>query len=579
MIYFVYYVVMYIERVPNRNSKPAILLRESYREGNKVLKRTLANLTKWPKPLVDNLKILVKNKDAVVADKSNFIVEQSLPHGHVEAVLGAIRKLKLDKIISATPCRELNLVLAMIAERLIHPCSKLATTRLWHTTTLATELAVADADVDELYDAMDWLLVRQPRIEKKLAANHLAENSLVLYDISSSYYEGRTCSLAQFGHNRDDKKGRLIIVYGVLTDGDGRPISINVYPGNTADPATVADQVDKVRNRFKLSQIVLVGDRGMLPQTQIDKLKDYPGIGWISALKSCAIKKLVEQQHLQLSLFDQQNIAEIESPDYPDERLIACYNPFLAEERKHKRFALLAATENQLTKIVKQIERRTKTPLTESEIGIKVGKILNKYKMAKHFDIVIKDNFLKWARNEENITNEQMLDGIYVIRTSESSQRISAEDTVRSYKNLSLVERVFRCLKGIDVLIRPIRHRTEDHVRAHIFICMLAYYIEWHMRKALALLLFHDEELELNKKISNPVTPAQTSPSAKAKKITKRTVDQLPVHSFETMMQELGTRCRNRCRFNFIEESPAFYTYTELNPVQKKAFQLLGLYP
>jgi transposase len=579
MIYFVYYVVMYIESVPNRNSKPAILLRESYREGNKVLKRTLANLTKWPKPLVDNLKILVKNKDAVVADKSNFIVEQSLPHGHVEAVLGAIRKLKLDKIISATPCRELNLVLAMIAERLIHPCSKLATTRLWHTTTLATELAVADADVDELYDAMDWLLARQPRIEKKLAANHLAENSLVLYDISSSYYEGRTCSLAQFGHNRDDKKGRLIIVYGVLTDGDGRPISINVYPGNTADPATVADQVDKVRNRFKLSQIVLVGDRGMLPQTQIDKLKDYPGIGWISALKSCAIKKLVEQQHLQLSLFDQQNIAEIESPDYPDERLIACYNPFLAEERKHKRFALLAATENQLTKIVKQIERRTKTPLTESEIGIKVGKILNKYKMAKHFDIVIKDNFLKWARNEENITNEQMLDGIYVIRTSESSQRISAEDTVRSYKNLSLVERVFRCLKGIDVLIRPIRHRTEDHVRAHIFICMLAYYIEWHIRKALAPLLFHDEELELNKKISNPVTPAKTSPSAKAKKITKRTVDQLPVHSFETMMQELGTRCRNRCRFNFIEESPAFYTYTELNPVQKKAFQLLGLYP
>jgi hypothetical protein len=506
MIYFVYYVVMYIESVPNRNSKPAILLRESYREGNKVLKRTLANLTKWPKPLVDNLKILVKNKDAVVADKSNFIVEQSLPHGHVEAVLGAIRKLKLDKIISATPCRELNLVLAMIAERLIHPCSKLATTRLWHTTTLATELAVADADVDELYDAMDWLLARQPRIEKKLAANHLAENSLVLYDISSSYYEGRTCSLAQFGHNRDDKKGRLIIVYGVLTDGDGRPISINVYPGNTADPATVADQVEKVRNRFKLSQIVLVGDRGMLPQTQIDKLKDYPGIGWISALKSCAIKKLVEQQHLQLSLFDQQNIAEIESPDYPDERLIACYNPFLAEERKHKRFALLAATENQLTKIVKQIERRTKTPLTESEIGIKVGKILNKYKMAKHFDIVIKDNFLKWARNEENIT-------------------------------------------------------------------------EWHIRKALAPLLFHDEELELNKKISNPVTPAKTSPSAKAKKITKRTVDQLPVHSFETMMQELGTRCRNRCRFNFIEESPAFYTYTELNPVQKKAFQLLGLYP
>jgi transposase len=570
---------MYIESVPNRNSKPAILLRESYREGNKVLKRTLANLTKWPTPLVDNLKILIKNKDAVVADKSNFIVEQSLPHGHVEAVLGTIRKLKLDKIISSTPCRELDLVLAMIAERLIHPCSKLATTRLWHTTTLATELAVADACVDELYDAMDWLLDRQSRIEQKLAAKHLAENSLVLYDISSSYYEGLTCPLAQFGHNRDNKKGLPIIVYGVLTDGDGRPISIDVYPGNMGDPSTVPDQVEKVRNRFKLSQIVLVGDRGLLPQTQIDKLKDYPGIGWISALKSSAIKKLVEQQQLQLSLFDQQNIAEIESPDYPDERLIACYNPFLAEERKHKRLVLLAATEKELNKISKQIERRTKTPLTESEIGIKVGKILNKYNMAKHFQIIIKDNFLKWQRNEEKIINEQMLDGIYVIRTSESSHKISAEDTVRSYKNLSLVEKAFRCLKGIDLLIRPIRHRTEDHVRAHIFICMLAYYIECHMRKALAPILFHDEELDLNKKISNPVTPAQTSLSAKIKKITKKTAEQLPVHSFETIIQELGTKCRNRCRFNFIEESPSFYTYTELNQVQKKTFQLLGLYP
>jgi transposase len=570
---------MYIESVPNRNSNPAILLRESYREGNKVLKRTLANLTKWPKPLVDNLKILIKNKDAVVADKSNFIVEQSLPHGHVEAVLGTIRKLKLDKIISSTPCKELDLVLTMIAERLIHPCSKLATTRLWHTTTLATQLAVSDADVDELYDAMDWLLQRQARIEKKLAANHLAENSLVLYDISSSYYEGSSCCLAQLGHNRDNKKGRAIIVYGVLTDGDGRPISIDVYPGNTADSSTVPDQVEKVRNRFKLSQVVLVGDRGLLPQTQIDKLKDYPGIGWISALKSCAIKKLVEQQQLQLSLFDQQNIAEIESPDYPGERLIACYNPLLAEERKQKRLALLAATEKELNRILTQIERRTKTPLTESEIGLKVGKILNKYNMAKHFQLIIKDNYLKWERNQPNINHEQLLDGIYVIRTRESSQKISAEDTVRSYKNLSLVERAFRCLKGIDILIRPIRHHTEDHVRAHIFICMLAYYIEWYMRKALAPILFHDEELELNKKISNPVMPAQSSPSAKIKKITKQTTGQLTVHSFETIMQELGTKCRNRCRFRFVEGSPAFYTYTELNPVQKKAFQLLGLYP
>ncbi len=542
---------MYIENIPNRNSKLTILLRESYREGNKVLKRTLANLTKWPKPLIDNLKILIKNKDAVVTDKSNFIGEQSLLHGHVEAVLGTIRKLKLDKIISATPCRQLKLVLAMIAERLIHPCSKLATTRLWHTTTLATELAASDATVDELYDAMDWLLTRQARIEKKLAANHLAEIPLVLYDVSSSYYEGRSCPLVQFGHNRDNNKGLAIIGYGVLTDGDGCPVSIDVYPDNTVDCTTVADQVEKVRSRFKLSQIVLVGDRGLLPQSQIDKLKAYAGIGWISALKSSTIKKLVEQQHLQLSLFDQQNIAEIRSPDYPDERLIACYNPLLAQDRKHKRLALLTATEQELNKISKQIERRTKTLLTESEICLKVGKILNKYKMAKHFQIIIKDNLLKWGRNEETIATEQLLDGIHVIRTSESSQQISTEDTVTSYKNLSLVERAFRCLKGIDVLIRPIRHHKEDHVRAHIFICMLSYYIEWHMRKALTPILFHDEELELNKKISNPVTPALPSTSARVKKIMKKTVEQLPVHSFETIMQELGTKCRNRCRFKF----------------------------
>jgi transposase len=570
---------MYIETVKNRNSKPAILLRESYRVGPKVQKRTLANITKWPKPFVDNIRILLKNKDAVVTNKSNFIVERSLPHGHVEVVLATIRKLKLDKIISPTPCRELNLVLAMIAERLIHPCSKLATTRLWHATTLANELAIEDANVDELYNAMDWLFQRQKAIEKKLAAIHLSDDSFVLYDVSSSYYEGKTCSLVQYGHSRDMKKGLPIIVYGVLADNDGRPIAVDVYPGNTADPKTVPDQIEKVRHRFGLSHVVFVGDRGMLTQTQIDQIKEYPGIGWVTALKSQAIKKLVEQKHLQLSLFDQQNLAEIRSPDYPDERLIACHNPFLATERRKNRLALLEKTEKEFDKLSSQIKRRTKALLTASEIGVKVGRVVNKYKMAKHFNITINDNFFSWERNKQNIQREQELDGIYVIRTSEPSQKLSGEDTVRSYKNLSHVERAFRCLKGVDLLIRPIRHRTEDHVRAHIFICMLAYYVEWQMRKALAPILFHDEQIDNNKKINNPVASAVASESAKRKKITKKTHDNLPVHSFETIIQELGTRCKNRCRFDLPGVNSTFDNYTELNELQKHVFNLLDLYP
>lgn len=570
---------MYIETIPNRNSKPAILLRESYRIGKKVHKRTLANITKWPTSFVDNIRLLLKNKDAVVTDKSNFIVERSLPHGHVEAVLGTIRKLKLDKIISPTPCRELNLVLAMIAERLIHPCSKLATTRLWHATTLANELSIEDADVDELYDAMDWLLKRQKAIEKKLAGIHLSDDSLVLYDVSSSYYEGKTCSLVQYGHSRDKKKGLPIIVYGVLTDNDGRPIAVDVYPGNTADPKTVPDQIEKVRQRFGLSHVVFVGDRGMLTQTQIDKIKKYPGIGWISALKSQAIKKLVEQKYLQLSLFDQKNLAEISSPDYPDERLIVCHNPFLAAKRKENRLALLEKTEKELNKISNQIQRRTKILLTASEIGIKVGKVINKYKMAKHFKITIKDNFFSWEQDKKNIQSEQQLDGIYVIRTSEPSQKLTSEDAVRSYKNLSHVEQAFRCLKGVDLLIRPIRHRTEDHVRAHILICMLAYYVEWHMRKALAPILFHDEEADNNKKLNNPVLPAEISKSVKRKKAIKKTPDNLTVHSFETILQELGIKCKNQCRFDLIDVSSTFDNFTEMNKLQVKVFKLLELYP
>jgi len=567
---------MYIERVPNRNSRPAILLREGWREGKKTRKRTIANLTKWPEAKVEALQSVLKGEPMVSAREA-FTVERTVPHGHVEAVLGTIKKLGLDSIIFSKRCRERDLVIAMIAERLIRPCSKLATTRFWHTTTLAEELNVADADEDDLYDAMDWLLARQCHIEKKLAAHHLAENSLVLYDVTSSYYEGRTCPLARFGHNRDRKKGTLIIVYGLLTDDEGRPVAVQVYRGNTGDPNTVPDQVEKLRKRFGLNSVVLVGDRGMLTQTQIDKLKDYPGIGWISALRSHAIRKLVNDGNLQMSLFDEKNLAEIHSPEFLDERLVACYNPILAEERRKKRDKLVAATEKGLEKITRQVARRTKTPLDKAEIGKKVGKVINRYKVAKHFEITIDDGAFSFSRKKESIRRESDLDGIYVIRTSAPAQRISAEDTVRNYKRLEQVESAFRCMKGIDLLVRPIHHRTEDHVRAHIFLCMLAYYVEYHMRKSLAPLLFEDEELDERRKTRDPVKPAEPSASVKRKKMIRRTPDGLEIHSFQTLLAELATRCRNRCRVKSDQDGPAFYTLTEPTRLQKRALQLLGL--
>ena len=466
---------MYIESVPNRSSPPAILLREGWRDGKKTRKRTLANLSEWPPHKIDLFRRLLRD-EMLVSPAALFDTERTLPHGHVEAVLGTIRKIGLETVIATKRSRERDLVVAMIAERLLHPCSKLATTRLWHTTTLAEELAVADADEDDLYAAMDWLAARQDRIEQKLAARHLREGAVVLYDVSSSYYEGRTCPLARFGHDRDGHTGRPIIVYGVLTDGDGRPIAVSVYPGNTADPTTVRDQVDTLRARFGLVRLVLVGDRGMLTQPQIDTLKAAPGLGWITALTSVAIRKLVTQGALQLSLFDHQHLAEISSPDFPGERLMACYNPVLAQERSRKRQALLEATEQGLTKLARDVARRTKKPLAASAIGLKAGKMLERHKVGKHYQLTIGEGTFQWMRREEAIAAEAKLDGIYVIRTSEPAERFSAADTVRTYKSLSQVERAFRCLKGIDVLVRPIRHRTEARVPAHIFLCVLAYY-------------------------------------------------------------------------------------------------------
>jgi transposase len=567
---------MHVEAVPNRGSHPTILLRQSYREGKRVRKRTLANLTSLPPEAIEAIKRTLRGEKLVSCDQA-FAIERSIPHGHVKAVLGTIRKIGLDAIIASRRSRQRDLVVAMIAERLLHGCSKLASTRLWHTTTLAEELSVQDADVDELYEAMDWLLERQERIERKLAARHLGEGSHVLYDITSSYYEGHTCPLGRRGHNRDGKKGKPIIVYGLLTDSDGRPVAVEVYPGNTGDPSTVGDQVDKLRNRFGISRVVLVGDRGMLTQTQIEKLKAYPQLGWISALRSGSIRKLVENKELQLSLFDKQDLAEITSAEFPGERLVACFNPLLADKRARTRKELLSATEEKLQRIAKQVARRTKTPLLKTEIALKVGKVINRYKVEKHFCLHIGDNLFRWERDETSIEQEAALDGIYVIRTSEPKKRLSAPDTVRSYKNLAQVERGFRCLKGIDIRVRPIHHCTDPRVRAHVFLCFLAYYVEWHMREALGSLLFDDQELAADRWTRDPVTQAEPSDSATHKKVERRTPDGFPVHSFDTLLEELGTLCRNRCRIQADPSGTTFTQDTQPTELQARVFDLLGL--
>jgi transposase len=569
---------MYIETVPNRNSPPAILLRQGWRQGKKTVKRTLANLTHWPKQKIEALRRLLRD-ETLVSPQELFTTQQTLPHGHVQAILGAIRKLGLAAIISAKRCRERDLVVAMMAQRLLDPCSKLATTRAWHSTTLGEELGVAQATEDDLYQAMDWLLKRQERIEQKLAERHLAEGCLVLYDVTSSYYEGRTCPLARFGHDRDGQKGRPVIVYGVMTDKQGCPISVQVYPGNTADPKTVVDQVEKLRQNFGLSRVVLVGDRGMLTQPQIDKIKHHPGGGWITALKSVAIRSLVKQGALQLSLLDEKNLAEITSPDYPGERLMACYNPLLAEERGRKRRELLDATEKGLAKISQEVVRRKKKLLKAAEIALKVGKVLGHYKMGKHFDCTIGEGSLQWKRREEAIQQEAKLDGIYVIRTSESKERLSPEATVRSYKSLSEVERAFRCLKGMDLRVRPIHHRTEERVPAHIFLCLLAYYVEWHLRRAWAPILFEDEERREEGERRDPVAPAKPSESARQKKSSHQTQQGLPVHSFETLMAELATRARVTYGLRSEDSTPIFKQLPEPTPLQARAYELIDLFP
>jgi transposase len=561
------------KRVYNGKTYVTHLLRRSIRKGKTVTHETLGNLSHLPDHVIDLIRRSLKGESFVPAGQV-IRITRSTPHGHVEAVLTMIRQLGVDELIAAEPSRQRDLVIAMIAERLLFPSSKLANTRNWHDTTLAAELDIAKAAENQLYTAMDWLLKRQAAIEKKLARKHLSEGGLVLYDVTSSYYQGKTCSLAHFGHDRDGKTGCPIIVYGLLTDVDGRPIAVQVYAGNTGDPTTVPDQVEALTERFGLSRVVLVGDRGMLTQTQIDVLKEHPGLGWISALRSGAIRRLLADGLLIRTDLEAVRLAEITSPEFADERLLACYNPELAEQRRHKRQELLAATAAELGALAKSVAGR---PETAAEIGVRAGKIINHYKMAKHFHLTIRDGSLAWTRKEDAIQKEELLDGIYVIRTSEPAQRLTAADGVRSYKRLALVEQAFRCLKGIDLLVRPIHHRTPDRVRAHILLCVLAFYVELHLRKAWEPLLFEDEELEEGRPRRDPVRPARASESARLKKKTHKTASGLPAHSFRTLMAHLATRCRNTCVVADDPLQTEFSQVTEADELQAEAMRLIKL--
>ncbi len=573
---------MYIESVPNRSSPPAILLRESYREDGKVKKRTLANLTHWPADKLEGLRRVLRNETLVSPDDA-FDIVRSLPHGHVAAVLGTLRHLQLDKFIGSRRSRERDLVVAMIAARVLDPRSKLATARgLTDETaasTLGKALSLGSTDEDELYEAMDWLLPRQGKIETALAARHLAEGTLVLYDATSTYFEGRTCPLGALGHAKaDGKKGKLQIVIGLLCAPSGCPVSVDVFEGNTSDPKTVAPQIKKLRERFGIKRVVLVGDRGMITQARIDEdLRPHKGVDWITCLRAPAIKKLVNKGALQLSLFDERDLAEITDPDYPGERLVVCRNPFLAEERGRKRTDLLEATERELDKIVARVTRQKRPLAGKDRIGMALGKVINRYKMAKHFKVEIGEGSCRYERDLEGIEAEARLDGIYVIRTSVAETKLDAEATVRAYKRLSEVERAFRSLKTVDLKVRPIHHRLEDRVRAHVLLCMLAYYVEWHMREALAPLLFDDDDKAgAEAARSSIVAPAQRSSSARRKACSKRTADGLPVHSFQTLLNDLATITSNTLRYS-QDDAPDFERTTIPTSTQQRALDLLDV--
>src|SRR5450631_1522230 len=563
---------MHIHVVPNRGPPPTVLLRESYREGSKVLKRTLANLSSLSATQIEAIRATLRGESLQPVAPS-FEVIASPSHGHVQAVTLAMQRVGCASLVASKPCRERDRVLAMVAARILQPHTKLATTRWWHTTTLPEEFGVVDADEDDLYAAMDWLLAHQSTIQKKLAARHLSEGGLVLYDLSSSYFEGTCCPLAKLGYNRDGKSGLLQVNYGLLTDARGCPVAVSVYEGNVTDSKTLMPEVTRLREDFGIEEFVLVGDRGMISGKAIQELRETDGIGWITALKSVSIRALVDQGHLQLDLFDEVNLVELSSPEYPGERLVACRNPELAKLRAHKRQELLAATERNLDKIKARVAAGKL--VGSDKIGVRVGKVVNQYKVAKHFELTIQDNTFTFARKLAAIAAEAALDGIYIIRTSLSATQMDAPECVRNYKSLAQVERAFRSLKTVDLKVRPIHHRKPDRVRAHIFLCMLAYYVEWHMREAWRELMFADTD-QAAKATRDPVAPAKRSKPAQAKAATHTLDDGTPAHSFSTLLADLAGIVRNTCRTpNAAPEAPTFQVITTPTAKQRQALELL----
>lgn len=582
---------MFIETVPNRSSPPAVLLRESYRdESGKSQKRTLANLSKLPAHLIAVLKSVLKGGAVIGVGEDGLVVARTLPHGHVVAALGVARKIALDRLILSTAKdaaskRYRDLVVGLIVDRLVAPRSKLGFTRAVNAETASTSLGdvlgLGRVTESEVYGALDWLLAQQPRIESGLARRHLTDGTLVLYDVSSSYVEGRRCPLAQFGYSRDHRRDRMQIVYGLLCTRDGLPVAVEVFAGNTADPATLGNQVAKLRERFGLARIVMVGDRGMITTARIRDQLRPAGMDWISCLRAPAVQALAaEGGPLQLSLFDERDLAEIEAPEqFPGERLIVCRNPWLAAERARKREDLLQSTERDLTEIQARVRRRGSSLKTAAQIGVAVGAVLNKHKVAKHFEVEIADGRLTFERKPDSIAHEAHLDGIYVVRTTVPAEHLPADEAVQAYKDLARVERAFRSLKTVDLDIRPIRHWTENRVRAHVFVCMLAYHVEWHLRQALAPLLFHDTEIAAARAArQSPVARTEPSADAKDKKATKRTKAGLPVMGFGELMSHLGTLARNTLVLPH-QAGHSVTLHSRPTALQEAAFELLGIDP
>ena len=559
----------------------SVLLRRSFRKDGKVKHETLGNLTRLPPDVIEFIKRRLNGELDADSPHSPFEIIRSLPHGNVAAVLQTAKQLGLEGLLSCRPCRERDLIMALVVARVLSPRSKLSTTTALTAETakhtLADELDLGDVDVHELYAAMDWLATRQTRIENKLAKKHLKDGHLVLFDVSSSYYTGRKSLLIKHGYSRDHRSDRPQIVYGLLCDSEGRPIAIEVFPGNTADPPTFTQIVATARKRFGINRIVFVGDRGMITSARINEdLRGIDGLSWVSALRTEGIRKLRKAGTIQMSLFDKQDLAEVTSEHFPDERLVVCRNPALAEQRARKRNELLKATEEKLKPIRLATERKSKPLRGEQAISLRAGKVIGKHKVAKHFDLAITETSFTYTRNEDRINEEAALDGLYVVRSNVDKKQMNSECVVETYKSLAKVERAFRCMKTVDLSLRPIYHRNEERIRSHVFICMLAYYVEWHMREKLRSVLFADDDQEFAAAARKSiVAPAQRSKSAKRKDATQRTSDDLPVQSFHDVLQDLGTLCRNRIRISEFDSE--FDKLTRATPYQQHILNLLGV--